>query len=494
MTTARRRLRILLVKPDISSVSVGFSTLARMAPLDLLMVAASVPLHTSMILDMRLEPDIAFETTLERFQPDVVGLTGYSAEAWAAKDLCRRAKRVWPEVPVVMGGYHATMATEDVMAEPAVDFAVIGEGEETFPDLVAAIERGGGFAEVAGIAYRQGDEWVRTGRRPLVADLNGLPFPDWSLVARYQHEYYLNVMGVTGSVETSRGCPFDCSFCSVWVFNNRRYRVKSPERVLAELDRLPGGIDVVAFTDDEFWVNPRRGLAIADAIVARPASWRGHQWRYWAQVRTDDLDRHPELAERWADAGMKVLLLGIESHRDVDLQGLYHKRNTVRAAESALNTMRDNGIEAWGCFIVNPDWEEQDFADLVDFVNRNEIAFPQFTVLTPLPGTPLTDHLVAEGQIDAECYDYRLLDFLHASTPTRLPLRSFYEQLARLYANTSMTRNLHIYRRAMRNGVVARNWLRSETGRRVRGLLRQLTDVESYVKTHEVVGQETGGS
>lgn len=490
MATSVRRLRILLVKPDISSVSVGFSTLARMAPLDLLMVAASIPQHTPLILDMRLEPDAAFERTLASFKPDVVGITAYTAESWAAKALCRRAKRALPTVPVVVGGYHATMATEDFMAEAAVDFAVIGEGEQTFPALLAAIEQGSGFEDVEGIAYRTGDTWMRTAPRALVADLNTLPLPDWDLVDRYQRRYYMNVMGVAGSVETSRGCPFDCSFCSVWVFNSRHYRTKSPRRVLQELDRLPESIDVVVFTDDEFWVQAGRAVAIADAIAARPPSWRGSRWRYWAQVRTDDLNRHPELVEHWAAVGLKVLLLGIESHKDSDLRDLYHKRNTVRAAEFALQTMRRSGVEAWGCFIVNPDWDEQDFSDLADFVNRHEIAFPQFTVLTPLPGTVLTQRLSEAGQLDRAHYDFRLLDFLHASTPTRLPLRSFYENLAGLYARTSMTRNVHVYRRALRNGVIAREWLRSDAGRRVKGFLRQLSDVESYVKAHRLVGQE----
>lgn len=89
-------------------------------------------------------------------------------------------------------------------------------------------------------------------------------------------------------------------------------------------------------------------------------------------------------------------------------------------------------------------------------MKRNEIAFPQFTVLTPLPGTVPTRRLSDAGQLDRSRYDFRLLDFLHASTPTRLPLRSFYEQLAGLYARTSMNANLHVYRRALRNGVISR--------------------------------------
>ncbi len=483
-----RRLRILLVKPDISAGSIGFTSLARVPPLELLMVAASVPGHECRVLDLRLEPDAAFERALADFAPDVVGVTAYSAEAEAAKALCRRARAARPGTTVVVGGHHATMAPEDLLAEAAVDVLVLGEGEATFPELVSALAAGGDLGRVAGLAFRRDGEAVFTGPRPLIADLDRLPMPDWSLVARYQPHYFLSVMGAVGTVETSRGCPYDCSFCSVWVFYNRRYRKKSPSRVMAELDRLPDGIDVVGFVDDEFWVDADRALELAGLIAARPAGWRGRRWKFWAQVRADDIVRRPELVSRWAAAGLKVLLLGIESCKESELRDLYHKRSSLAAAVEALGIMERSGVEAWGCFIVNPEWEEPDFAELSSFVRRHNIAFPQFTVLTPLPGTRLIKNLVSSGRLDLSRYQYQLLDFLHAVTETRLPLRRFYELLAELYEKTSMAANLNVYRRAVRNGVISRDWLRSEMGRRVTGLLNQLKDAEAYLKLHRLAG------
>lgn len=485
-------MRILLVKPDISDFSVGFASIARTAPLELMMVAASAPDHECRILDMRLEKDGAFEDALLEFRPELIGLTAYSAEAEAAKALARRAKQVLPGVPVVWGGYHATMALDDVLDEPCVDFAVRGEGERTFPELVQALAGGTPCDGIEGIAFRRGERTVLAAPRPQIADLDSLPFPCWDLVARYQPEYYLGVLGIAGGIETTRGCPFDCNFCSVWVFNQRRYRKKSPARVLAEMERLPDGIQVVAFVDDEFWVAPERSLDICACISERNRQgWKGAGWKYFAQVRTDDIARRPELVEQWAKVGLKVLLLGIETLKEEELHELHHKRNTVGQAVQALATIRQHGVEAWGCFIINPEWEERDFYDLMEFVNENEIAFPQYTVLTPLPGTVLSNRLAQEEGVRKSDIPHSLLDFLHVTYPkAKLPLRRFYELMAELYHKTSIAANMRLYRRVVRNGVISRDWLRSEMGQRVTALFGQLSNVEAYLKAHRLLGEQ----
>jgi len=484
-------LKILLVNPDISGVSVGFSSLARVAPMGLLMVAGSVPDHECQILDMRLEESSAFDEALRGFRPDVIGLTAYSAEAEAAKALAQRAKQVLPHVPIVWGGYHATMALDDVLDEPCVDFTVQGEGEATFPELIEAIACGGPYDGIAGIAFRRGADTVLTPPRPQIADLDTLPFPSWDLVARYQPYYYLGVMGTVGCVESSRGCPHNCSFCSVWVFNQRRYRKKSPGRVMAELERLPDGIQIAAFVDDEFWVDAGRALEIAALIDERNrAGWRGSGWNYWAQVRSDDIARRPDLVERWAKVGLKVLLVGIESLKKGELRSLHNKRTTVSHAVQALATMRKHAVEPWGCFIINPEWTKKDFDDLREFVIQQRMALLQYTVLTVLPGTVLAAQLQQRKGIKVSDIPHSLLDFLHATyPPPRLPLPEFYEQMARLYRETGLAIP-SIYRRLVRNGVISREWLKSEIGRQVVMLFGQLSKPSAYLKAHRLLGEQ----
>jgi radical SAM superfamily enzyme YgiQ (UPF0313 family) len=483
-------LRILLVKPDVGEMSVGFTSLARVPPLDLLMVAASAARHEIHIVDNRLEDDGALEKQLTDFDPHVVGVTAYSAEAESTKEICRQIRALRPSVPIIQGGYHAAMAPEDAMNEPSVDFLVMGEAEAILTPLLDAMQAGQGFEDVQGIAYWSGDELVFTEAPMPINDLDTLPFPDWDLVGRYQHEYYLNVMGVVATVESTRGCPFDCSFCSVWVFNNRGYRKKSPERILEELNRLPQGVEVAAFVDDEFWVDAPRSLELASLLAQQPDDWRGNDWRFWAQVRTGDIARRPELVEKWSEVGMKVLLLGIESVKNSELKDLHNKRSNIEQAVTALETMKQFGIEAWGCFIVNPEWVEEDFIELESFVREHEIAFPQYTVLTPLPGTPLTDGLIETGQLVPENLKSQLLDFLHASTATTLPLNKFYERMASLYRTTGVRSSASLYRRMVRNGVLSREWLQTDMGRRVRAFFEDLCKVDTYTYAHRLLGED----
>jgi radical SAM superfamily enzyme YgiQ (UPF0313 family) len=483
-------LKILLIKPDVGEVSVGFTSLARVPPLDLLMVAASVEGHEMQILDLRLEEDEVLLSKLNDFDPHVVGVTAYSAEAESTKEICRQVREARPNIPIIQGGYHAAMAPEDAMDESAVDFVVMGEAESILAPLLNALQAGRGFEDVPGIAYRSDGELVFTESPLPIMDLDTLPFPDWSLVAGYQHEYYLNVMGVVATVESTRGCPFDCSFCSVWVFNNRGYRKKSPARVLQELDRLPQGVEVAAFVDDEFWVDAPRSLELAELLHRQPNDWRGKEWRFWAQARTGDIARRPELVEKWAEVGMKVLLLGIESVKNSELKDLHHKRSDIEQAITALETIRTHGIEAWGCFIVNPEWEEEDFIELEDFVREQEIAFPQFTVLTPLPGTSLTNGLIKTGKLIPENLKSQLLDFLHASTTTKLPLSKFYERMASLYRTTGVRSSAALYRRMVRNGVLSREWLQTDMGRRVRAFFEDLCKVDTYTYAHRLLGDD----
>jgi radical SAM superfamily enzyme YgiQ (UPF0313 family) len=266
---------------------------------------------------------------------------------------------------------------------------------------------------------------------------------------------------------TGRGCPYRCNFCSVWEFFHGKTRMMCPERVLRELKTVQ--TKHITFVDDNFLLNHRRESRIAELIRSE-----GITYRYSMECRTDSIVRHPELVKQWADIGLYAVLLGLEGS-DATLQSV-NKHIDVETNDRAIRILQDNGVVVWGAFIVDPDWEADDFKRLRDYVTSRGITHTQFTVLTPLPGTELyrqrKDRLLTR--------DYRCFDALHAVTATRLPREEFYRNMAELYRQT----DLHPYFEMIRQGK-----LTIEDMKRGKAMLAAMSRWENYLVNDPVLGR-----
>jgi radical SAM superfamily enzyme YgiQ (UPF0313 family) len=453
-------MRVLLIQPNEGSCTIGFSKVALTEPLALEILAASLPDHEVKILDMRINPDL--EGMLVSFRPGLVGVTGYTAHVPQMIAVCNKVKEFDRRITTVVGGYHATLCPEDFDLE-AVDVIVIGEGEITFPELVMAIERGKDLGEVKGIIYRRDGHQVATPLRDFLADLDNSPFPARHLTEDYHEHYHFQFWTSPSPVETARGCPYRCKFCSVWVFHRRRCRFKSPERVLEDLKRVVSKF--VYFVDDNFLQNIPRAERIYELIKSA-----GLKLKFWMQARSDSIVRRPDIIEKWAEIGLSIVLIGFEKFRQDELTDL-RKRSSIRTNEEAAKILHANGVDIWGAFIVDPSWRRPDFDALIDYVRRLKISFPQFTVLTPLPGTAF----FREKLNELTTRNYELFDFLHSVLPTKLPLREFYENMARLYANTTMT--LSELKERIKSGRIQIPALR-----RIKDMLSEVTNPDSYLR------------
>ncbi|MBC7250847.1 MAG: cobalamin B12-binding domain-containing protein [Anaerolineae bacterium] len=454
-------MKVLLVQPGESKSLVGFRKLARPEPLALeILAAVLLDEHEVRIADLRVDPDL--KRALRDFQPDVVGVTGYTVDVPNMLHICQQVKEEAPEITTVVGGYHATLCPQDFNCH-WVDVIVVGEGEETLAELVRALEKGEDLHKVPGLILREDGAQVATGTRPLLTDLDSSPPPARELTAAYRDQYHFQFWPSHAAMETARGCPYRCKFCSVWVFHRKRCRFKSPERVLEELRTLVG--DIICFVDDNFFQRLPRAERIADMIRSE-----GLKFKYWIQARSDSIVRRPDLVEKWASIGLSTVLVGFEKYREEELDDL-DKRSSVRTNEEAARILRANGVDIWGAFIVDPQWDRPDFDALIEYVRRLKISFPQFTVLTPLPGT----EFFREKLQELTTRNYELFDFLHSVLPTRLPLQEFYENMARLYASTTMS--LSDLKERIRTGR-----LQVASLRRVKDLLSELTNPESYLQ------------
>lgn len=466
-------LKILLVQPDYQQEGFGFRLAAMPEPLGLEMLAAYLPDHNVRILDIRCGDEL--EPAVRAFDPDIVGVTALTPEVYAARDVLREVKTISRDIFTVAGGHHASLVPAD-FCSPDVDAIVIGEGETVLALLAASLANGpAGPRDLSGVPnliWRQPDGTFRENPRqaaPIILD--HLPLPRRDLVAQHRPKYFFLFDQPDTSVATGRGCPYRCSFCSVWEFYDGQTRMMCPQRVMEELRTV--ATDHITFVDDNFLLNAQREGQIADMIRAE-----GLNKRYSMECRTDSIVRNPDLVKKWVDIGLYAALLGLEGTDDT-LKAV-NKSNSARTNEMAIHILQDHGVVIWGAFLVDPQWDADDFNRLHDYVCARGITHTQFTVLTPLPGTELCRKALADGRLLT--HDYTCYDALHAVTTTRLPREEFYRHLANLYRQIDPTPYIDMLHRGV---------LSIADVKRGKAMLDAMSKWESYTVHDPILGRSS---
>lgn len=415
-------IRVSLLKPP-SSGSLGLDMMTFAEPLGLECIAGGLESegHVCQVLDLRIDGLEKGLARARRFSPQLVGIQcNFTTERYQALALVRRVRESLPDVTVVVGGHDASRDPAWFVSA-GVDVVAVGDGEEMMPALAAAVETSRALEDVPGLVLRADSGPKSTGAAPACNDIDDLPLPARRLVKEYSPDYYTSLCRPLALLETARGCPFRCNFCSVWKFHGGAYREKSPRRVLQELREIDA--PNVFITDDIFWLNAERDREIARLIAAE-----GIRKHFFVQTRTDIVTRRPELIETWKACGKLTIFLGLESVCDEGLTAV-NKRNSAANNDRAIEILKDLGVGYAPNFIVDPDWDREDFARLRRWIDRTGTYNSGFSVLTPLPGTDLWDAAVSR----VTTTDWELYDLEHAVTPTRLPLEEFYREYAGLW-------------------------------------------------------------
>jgi hopanoid C-3 methylase len=264
-----------------------------------------------------------------------------------------------------------------------------------------------------------------------------------------RRKYFIGVMDPAASIEFTRGCPWDCSFCSAWTFYGRSYRRLSPEAAVEDLARI--GEPGVFIVDDVAFIKAEDGDQIAAGLERR-----GIRKQYYLETRCDVLLRNTEVFRRWRRLGLNYMFLGLEA---LDEDGLrqFRKRTTPTVNNKALEVARSMDLSVAINIIADPDWDEARFA----FVRQWAMSVPEIvniTVQTPYPGT---ETWLTESR-RLTTLDYRLFDVQHAVLPTRLPLHQFYTELVRTQ-QVLARKHLGVAALAKTTGIVARQLLRGQT-------------------------------
>jgi radical SAM superfamily enzyme YgiQ (UPF0313 family) len=420
-------MKVLLIWPNSRNEVLGWGDLGAVAePLALEYLAAGLTLegHEPKVLDLRLHPD-GLVRTLEDFAPDLVGVTAFSMHVLTALAICARVKALRPGCWTVVGGHHATFLPEDFF-EPQVDFVVSGEGVGPLCRLAAALAAGGGAVPPIPGLWARASGAFRSGGAPPPLDIDALPLPARSSTAADRRAYFIDWMKPVALIRTTVGCPYRCSFCSLWKMMDGRYLKRSIDRVVEEMAGISE--EFVFLVDDEAFINGRRMLALAEAL--RRA---GPRKRYFAYCRMDSLVRHREVLRAWREIGLERLFVGVDAVTEKDLDE-YQKRMSVAMIEQGFKVARELGIEIFAQFVVNTDYTRRDFQRLVRFIEHHRIRYPSFTVLTPIPGTELLanfDRVVTRQRNGRPNWD--LFDCQNAVTATRLPAEEFRREYQNLY-------------------------------------------------------------
>lgn len=425
-------MKTLLVQPP-QGTAFGFSNILRIEPLGLECVGGALESrgHEARIVDLRLEDWETLRSEYERFGPDAVGVAcQFMTDVYPALQIGRFLRGIDPDAVLFAGGHHATLQQHDFMFEGTpFDALVVGEGEFTTVELMEALRDGRPIGEVQGV-MTMGNRLAGFQPRQMSADLDALPLPARHLTKRYRRKYHHGSAVPTASVETSRGCPFDCNFCSVWVFYQRRARRRSPAGIVRDLEAATE--PNIFFTDDIAFIHRPAYEELGQRIKAA-----GLERNYSAETRADLVVKYQDMFDLWKSCGMNVIFLGIEKIDDAGLESV-RKRTDHEKNALAIRILQDKGIKPMTSFIVDPQWEEEDFDRLEAYLDEMNLVQPVFTILTPLPGTELyeeyKDRLVEDN--------YLMYDVMHAVLPTKMPLEHFYERYARLYTMTARNERL----------------------------------------------------
>jgi radical SAM superfamily enzyme YgiQ (UPF0313 family) len=387
-------------------------------PLGIMFVASAIRSkgHEVRIVDMKVE-NIGVSETMRRvgdFKPDVLGITAMTYESDCMHALAEQARETMPEMPVVVGGAHAAnMPDETLLKGKGIDYVVIGEGEQTFTELLEALENGGDVRGVKGLAFRDNGKVVRTDPRPYIEDLDAWPFPAWDLIPVEKYFdiprggiifHYKEFM----TVFSSRSCPYQCIYCHRNL--GKAYRARKPERVVDEIETLVRdyGIREIEFMDDMFNLSKERVQHICQAIGDRGLDIK---MTFPNGMRADLLD--VETLKALKAAGMYRTMLAIESGSP-RMQKFMKKNVKLEKAKEIIEEAVKLGIMTHGAFMLGfPTETAEEMQMTIDFATRSKFHTAAFYRVLPFPGSELYEMVKKEKpdmEVTPERFEYHSSD------------------------------------------------------------------------------------
>lgn len=344
-------------------------------------------------LGIEKEPWDKLKEKLQEIKPKHIGITSTTPLFFEVRDIAKIGRDILGnDVKIIYGGPHAVAMPEKSLKDSDIDIVVIGEGEETLTEIL----QGKKLSEIKGIFYKEDDKILRTPPREFIKNLDNLPFPDIELYDI--NKYHCSKLVSRGTpvlhMETSRGCPSNCTFCNKNIFQ-RLFRTKSAERVIDEMKYfIKHGAGEFRIIDDQFATDINRAKEICRLMIKENIKI---PWNLANGVRVDRVDQ--EFLDLAKQAGCYQVGIGFESGDQKSLDSI-DKGITLEQASKCMEMVRKSGLESVGFFILGlPADTEESMKRTIDFAVKMMPTYAKATVLLPLPGTRIFEQYEKEGRI-----------------------------------------------------------------------------------------------
>jgi anaerobic magnesium-protoporphyrin IX monomethyl ester cyclase len=400
------------------------------------------------------------EKEIEAYSPSIVATSGFTCNAYVCARVAEIAKKVNPDIVTLVGGLHFSQVPEESLTDfPEIDYIIRGEGEETIMELIKTFQSGKKPVDVKGLSFTHNGQIIHTQDRPLIENLDTLPYPAYHLVEDQIKNYHFTMMAGKNTIymvmEGGRGCSHKCTFCTQWNHWNGVWRSKSPKRIVNEIEFIHEkfGGQFIWFTDDNFDYK-KRGKALLSELKSRKFT---KDIMLFFQARTDDVVNNAELVGQFRDVGNYWVMMGVENHSKERLKE-YKKGISVPDAYKAVKILNENDIFSHAMFVIGSRKDTvESMEQLREFSLDLDSDFSIYTTLTPYPGTEYYDNAKENGWI--EDTNYAHYDMAHAIMPTETVSRkevqeelwkcyrarygSIPKNIAGLFSKKKLKRNLY---------------------------------------------------
>lgn len=409
-------MKIIFIRPKPSRETIGLQHLMIVEPLELEVLSSLLQKDDAcLIIDMILEKR-SVDYFLKIEMPDIVCVTGYITNVTTMINICRQAKKINPNIKTIVGGVHCEVCPGD-LDDQAIDYKVVRNATIVFPLLINYIKYNGVLPP--GVLLPE--------QKPVRSELPEFdfyyPIPDRSLTSRYRKHYFYIFHNKVATIKTSFGCPYSCNFCFCREITKHNYFERPLGEVIVELKTI--NEKNIYIVDDDFLTSRSRVINFIEATINANI-----KKQYLIYGRADFISENPDLMAKFRSAGLRTVIVGLESFFDDELK-LYNKNINSSTNEKAIKILNKLDIECYATMIIPPEWGEKEFKYCKQKVLELGIHYVNLQPFTPLPGTGIE---IDNDKLIIPYTDYAKWDLAHVTVmPTKMGVADFYKNILKLY-------------------------------------------------------------